>query len=471
MYPIRRLSYLALFFLLITPFLSCDSETKKIVVDSVEAFQHAQSQAQAGEILYWKDGEYADIRIDISVNGLVVETETPGGVTFTNDSRIVLTGGNITLSGFQLKNVSHTDNIIEVENNYNTVEHINVIDCLGKYYLNVNGQHNTISHCNFERKIIVPGDAEGSSIVQVQSPPEWVGYNTISHCSFKHFTTPIEGERDYGSEALRIGYSYQAQNISRTIVEYNYFYQCKGDAEIISNKAHQNVFRYNTFQNNDWAQLTLRHGGQCVIYSNFFLGSTGIRIKEGQQYAIYNNYFHTPGYYPIRLMNYQKDPLDSIVIANNTFAECGTLLLEGTGEYPPQGITLANNLFYQAEGTLFDDPSGSEIWLNNIAWGKLGMEMPDGIMQIDPELSLNSEGFYYLTASSPAIDQGAKVPIAVYDVPVLEDDPHITLDLMQVSRPESDELKDIGCSEYNASKPVKPYVDARNTGPSYLSDR
>lgn len=468
MSQILRLSFLGIFLPLIAAVLSWDSVEEKMVVDSVEAFLRAQSMAEKGDTLYWKDGEYEDIRLDISLNGLVVQSETPGGVTFTKDSRIVLTGGNITLSGFQLKNVSHTDNIIEVASNHNTVAQVNIIDCLGKYYLNVNGQYNTISHCNFERKIIVPGEAEGSSVVQVQNPPEWIGYNTITHCSFKNFTTPIKGEQDYGSEALRIGYSYQAQNISRTIVEYNYFYRCNGDAEIISNKAHQNVFRYNTFKENDWAQLTLRHGGQCSIYGNFFLGSTGIRIKEGQQYAIYNNYFHTPGNYPIRLMNYHKDPLDSIVIAHNTFAECGTFLLEGTGAYSPKHITLANNVFYQPKGTLFDDPSGTESWLNNIAWGKLGMKRLDEIKQIDPKISLDSKGYYQLTASSPAIDQGAMMPIALYDVPVLEDDPRITADLMQMSRPESEDLKDIGCSEYNIGKPVNPYVDERNTGPAYL---
>jgi hypothetical protein len=84
-------------------------------------------------------------------------------------------------------------------------------------------------------------------VVEVQVAENQPGYHVIRYCSFKNHTAPAGTGSDYGIEALRIGYSFQSKFISRTIVEYCYFTKCNGDGEIISSKACENIFRYNTF--------------------------------------------------------------------------------------------------------------------------------------------------------------------------------------------------------------------------------
>ena len=49
----------------------------------------------------------------------------------------------------------------------------------------------------------------------------------------------------------------------------------------------------NTFENNTKAELVLRHGSEAVVYGNFFLnGKGGVRVREGQDHYIFNNYFY-----------------------------------------------------------------------------------------------------------------------------------------------------------------------------------
>jgi len=57
--------------------------------------------------------------------------------------------------------------------------------------------------------------------------------------------------------------------------------------------------------------------------------------------------------------------------------------------------------------------------------------------------------------------------IRILDIPELDDDPQISLDIAGNKRPA--ENKSAGCFEpSNNSNPAKPYATSLNTGPSYL---
>ena len=59
-------------------------------------------------------------------------------------------------------------------------------------------------------------------------------------------------------------------NVSRMIVEDNYYEHCDGEAEIISNKSCENIYRRNTFV--ECKGALMRHGNRCTAEGNWFFG-------------------------------------------------------------------------------------------------------------------------------------------------------------------------------------------------------
>ena len=356
--------------------------------------------------------------------------------------------------------------MVRIYGSENHLSQINIQDYYCRKYLIIyeKGSHNTLSNCNFEHRTYM-GDQNILSVLVDSKVP---GYNVIRYCSFRNF--PGNGN-DEGVEPIRIGLSTQGNFISRTTVEYCYFTLCNGDGEIISHKSRQNLYRYNTFENNPVGELTLRHGDQGVVYGNFFLnGMGGVRIKEGQYHVVYNNYFSGLTNYSMNLQNYSVDPLDSITIAYNTFVNSANVRLGAAGSYPPSGITFANNIFLKSSGALFSDATGTENWIGNISYGDLGISRPEGIMDIDPKLGENEAGFYFLSEGSPAIDAAKTGYPALPGYPGMGIDTSVMLDIMQQPRPDNIPEKDVGCSEYPQDIVLKPYVDGTNTGPVYLQE-
>jgi len=136
------------------------------------------------------------------------------------------------------------------------ITQINIQNYTSYKYLRVyeESRRTTISYCNFENRLNL--DDQNILSILVDDEP---GYHKIQYCSFKNF----DGlGADQGIEPIRIGVSSQGDLDSRTLVEYCYFTRCNGDGEIISHKSRQNVYRYNTFENNPYSELVLRHGDE-----------------------------------------------------------------------------------------------------------------------------------------------------------------------------------------------------------------
>ena len=98
---------------------------------------------------------------------------------------------------------------------------------------------------------------------------------------------------DYGNEPIRIGLGALSKFSSKTIIEYNYWYNTGlADSESVSVKSMDNVIRYNVFDNNVGADIVFRNGDNNIAYSNIFVnGAGGIRIKEANNILCFNNYF------------------------------------------------------------------------------------------------------------------------------------------------------------------------------------
>jgi poly(beta-D-mannuronate) lyase len=190
-----------------------------------------------------------------------------------------------------------------------------------------------------------------------------------------HRPQPLRGRPDLGKnggETIRVGTSEVSMNVSRTLVEQNYFENCDGEAEIISNKSCENVYRGNTFVRNRGA-LTLRHGNRCIVDGNWFFGhdkpvSGGIRII-GEDHIIINNYLDglagegfesampfvngIPNSKPNEYFRVQR-----ALVAYNTFVNCAQPMSFGIGKgtrnrvEPPMDCTIANNLIVGKDGPL-----------------------------------------------------------------------------------------------------------------------
>ena len=437
-----------------------------IYVTSQQEFNNAHDAAGVNDSIIWRSGTYSDIFMEIDKDHIFIAAEELGSTVFTGASRVDIKGDYITLKGFQfLDGNIGTRDVINTRGSYNTFTQLNIRAYTCYKYLRVREecQYVNITYCNFENRLNLDDQNILSILVDENKP----GYHKIQHCSFKNF----DGiGKDMGIEPIRIGLSTQANHISRSVVEYCYFTQCNGDGEIISSKARQNVYRHNTFIDNPEAELVLRHGSENIVYGNFFInGKGGVRVREGQNQYIYNNYFYGLDDRAIYLQNEDSDPLDNINIAFNTFISCSEIILGGDGNNKPTNVTFANNIFADPNDDVFREETGTETWLGNISSGNLGIPRPStGLRIIDPLLIKNSEGFYGLTQASPAIDAAQDG----YDLlPLFEGidsiDAELIFDLMRQNRPEDINEKDLGCNEYPQNTAIQPIATEENTGPSY----
>lgn len=433
-------------------------------VSSAEEYKTLVRQLSAKDTVIWKNGNYADVELNVQTPGLFLLAETPGKVVFSGKSSVRIAADGVTFSGFQFINGSVTGNVLIVSGSHNRISHLNISDYRSHYYVEITktGQYNEVARCNFEKKPQAPPGKEGTSVFQVAVDSLHPGCNNIRWCSFRDFRAPEGAGGDYGMEAFRVGYSYQCKFVSRTLMEYCYFTGCNGDGEIISNKARENVYRYNTFESNGESHLTLRHGSVTAVYGNFFLGGAGIRIKEGRNQMVYNNYFQTGVYFAVRLENYRADPLRDIIIAHNTIVGSGPVKLGGKGDFTPENVLICNNLFLYPEGKILEDPTGREKIAGNYAGD--ATELPGKgftILQQTPEN--NEYGFRQPAKVLPS----AKIRKHIMtDIPEMEDDPGILLDIAGNKRQRQ---KSAGCYEpVRDGFPVRPAATALNTGPSYL---
>ena len=436
-------------------------------VSSGTEFHTAQEQAVAGDSIVWISGTYRSTRMDINKDGLIITAQPYGTVLFTGVSRVTINASDITFSGFQyIGGFLGNLDVIRVFGSDVLITHVNIQDytCFKYLVVDEDSRRTTISYCNFENRLNL--DDKNILSILVDNEP---GYHKIQHCSFKNF----DGSgNDLGIEPIRIGVSTQAHLDSRTLVEYCYFARCSGDGEIISHKARQNVYRYNTFEDNALAELVLRHGDEGIVYGNFFLNNMGgIRVREGSGHFIYNNYFQGLSRRSIFLQNDPSDPLSDIHIYHNIIIDSEEFRLGGVGANPPNNVIIANNIFVNPKSQLFDEETGEESWENNFTIGNLGIERPmTGLTETDPALYENAEGYAQPEENSPVI---ASASSAYPEVPLytgMDYDHELLWDLMKEPRPVSVTDRAIGASEYSPTMLVQPHATETNSGPAYLFD-
>jgi poly(beta-D-mannuronate) lyase len=268
-----------------------------------------------------------------------------------------------------------------------------------------------------------------------------------------------------GAETIRFGLSGYSMSTGAGLVEYNLFVRCTGENELISNKSCGNTYRYNTFLDSPGAQLTIRHGNDCVVYGNYFRHLDGLRIF-GDRHLIFSNYFegNTRG---INIGNgdgevadgaklTSHDRPDYTVIVYNTLVNNQRQyeLSERNGGMGATHTTFANNLIVGGDVAVqIDGKYTDPVWANNIMWqvNEDGTLPPSGFTNVDPQLAPDAKGTYRPQKGSPAIGAGTG------------DYPKVTVDMDGQPRPEK---KSIGADEPSDAPVIAHLLTPAEVGPA-----
>ena len=276
------------------------------------------------------------------------------------------------------------------------------------------------------------------------------------HVHHNYFVDISEGKIDNGYETLQLiteGNPWDPEpGYCETLIEYNLFERCNGEAEIISVKSNGNVLRRNTFRDCRGA-LVLRHGDDNVVSENFFFGegeyrAGGVRL-QGTDHVVVNNLFHSLNEFGVAMMDGASDDayvrVERALIAFNTFMGCNPAMLVGLNHsrYPngtaPKDCVVANNAFVvlaRPEGTVrlvLDDEPVDWRWEGNVTDEDLGMPARDGIKIAKVDVDYLPNGVVAPAESSGLIGNAE----GHY--------PDITTDILGNSR---GERKTIGCVEF-----------------------
>lgn len=482
---------------LIKPVLNKDKAKKNVAkkatiitttVSSVAALQTAVNNAASGDVIVLADGTYLNGTLTIAKSNITVRAATPGGVYWNSNvnlqnlmispnklsKRINITGSDVTFSGFQFTSGDiGAAYIIEVSGSRNTLTHLNFSGYHAQKYIRITdgSQYNEISYCNIEKK---PAAAVIGCTIQITTDPVIPGYHKIRYCSFQEF---YGAGGDFGNEPIRIGLSTENNNASRSIIEYCYFNNTGlGDSETVSIKSKENTIRYCTFTNQQNAMLCFRNGDNNAAYSNFFINAGGIRVKEANNIYCYNNYFYNSGSTSgsssanavtllyVAPIDLRTSNLVNVNFVHNTFVDCMNIDLGGIGA---TNNTWANNIFKKTSGNIFMNPNSGTTFVNNIYQGNLGITIPSGMNNSNPNLTLNTDGYYGLSSTSPVNNSSSNYP-SLLDLTNVDDDPNLLLDISGQSRPSLITSKDIGCDEFTTGTTSNHPLVLAEAGPSYL---
>jgi hypothetical protein len=466
-----------------------------ITVADVPQLKAAVNNLQAGDTIevangiYDMDGAVVISRTGTNIKPILICAAHQNEVTFINHSLFNLKNVSfVTIRGFVFKGSDGpaitlegsrycrvTRNIFSL--NETTANKWVLIGDSKKASAPVSG-YNRIDHNLFENKshignMITTDGCRNDTIAQVSR------HDTIDHNYFRK----VGPRRENGMETIRLGVGELAGSSGFTVIEYNLFEECSGDAEIISVKCDDNIIRYNTFRKCQ-GSVCLRQSSRSLIEGNFFFGdgveeTGGVRVFRDSNMVI-NNYFTGltgKGYAgTLALPNGDKEtfvahqaghlPPSHNIFAFNTLIENAHNIEigfthGGKADIPPRDNVIANNLIV-GEGSdiiqIYTAPI-NQIYEGNICFSSqnvsVGLEVtPAQVKVIDPKLELKDE-LWKLSAESPA----RHAATGSYE--------SVTTDMDGQSRGAT---KDVGADEFSSQKVLRHPLRAIDVGPDAVGD-
>ncbi|AWI10268.1 polysaccharide lyase 6 family protein [Ereboglobus luteus] len=392
--------------LLLIPFLSLLAihasllSARGEIVDSIASLRAAIDRAKPGDTITLKNGSYdVDESIDITRSGakdrpVTIAAETVGGVELRGRQGISIKedASHIVISGFKFFNAAGKTKIGV------GAHHIRITRCVfecpgGGPYLGVNGDDCEIDHNEFRNK-----SRKGNMISVAGENGQVARRAWIHHNYFHDFQkSPVSGETN-GLETIRYGLSHLSMSTGGGVIEHNLFVRCVGENELISNKSCGNIYRHNTFLDSPGAQLTLRHGNDCVAEKNYFRNTAGLRIF-GDRNKVIGNYLERNSN-GINLGNGGGEVADGAKLTSHDRPDYNeirqNILVENKSQYVMHRrsnglgathITFAENVIIGGDvAAKLDGPYTNPTWGQNTVWKtkSIGDLPKDAVKQSDP---------------------------------------------------------------------------------------
>ncbi len=437
-------------------------------VSSIADLQARINAAGPGDLIVLADGTYTtDSTLQVACVGtaaapITIAAGSVGGVTLRGARGIGFSSPatHVVLQGFVLTQAVGVS--IPSSTNFIRVTRCTIALTIPAgsdvSYVNLSGDDVEIDHNDMGNKSTL-----GEMLDIAGSGSQVARRLWVHHNYFHDFKSPGGN----GAETIRWGLSGLSLSTGNGLCEYNLFARCTGENECISNKSSGNTYRYNTFLDQPGAELSQRHGNDCVFYGNYFRHTQGLRIY-GDRNLVFSNYFESNSS-GINMGNgdgeveagadlTSHDKPDHCVVVYNTLVNNDTGYEMGgrTGGLGADGAVFANNVIQggtTAVSISSTAPYSNPTWSNNLIWnaGSIGNIPTTGYRGIDPLLVADAAGVFHLGPGSPAIDAGTG------------DFPGVTADLDGQPRGGA---KDIGADEFSAAPIVARLLTLADVGPN-----
>jgi poly(beta-D-mannuronate) lyase len=384
-----------------------NTTSNDIPVSNIDELNAALAKAQAGDVIVWKNGNYQDVKINFKPtnNGtaqkpIVLKAQTAGKVVFSGSSNIAIGGEYLQVEGFLFQGdcTLKGEHIIDFRSEKPSVDatHCRVTNCaiidytlteasgLTNYYVNLVGTYNEVDHCYFKGKT----NKGPTLVVEYKQEKGYVAGSDVAPSSHHHIHHNYFGYRTYsdnGGEQMRIGTSTTSFSHGFNVIEYNYMEEERLEAEVISNKSWDNIYRFNTFIGNDGG-MVIRHGQKCFVYGNYINGKSGRKESAGLRVinpnnTVFNNYVEDleggdkSMKAPITIMSgligsalNEYYPADNAIVAYNTVVNSvGPAIELGTGNaskgkpfIAPKNVLIIGNTLINTLGKNLDPLSIKE---------------------------------------------------------------------------------------------------------------
>ena len=446
--------------------LGCKIAAAQQFVATTDELQQALTKSKAGDVIIWKNGEYKEVKINFKAEGnpqqrILLKAETAGKVIFKGSSQLVVNGAWLQVEGFLYEGTSTLEKG-DVLSFGTEAKHCRITNCavinytpvdvmVNNNWMSLQGTYNEVDHCYFKGKtnqgpyLVVrykkeQGYKDGSDVAPST-------FHHIHHNYFGYRTLPT----DNGGEDMRIGDSFTSFTHGYNIIEYNYFEDHRLEAEVISNKSWNNIYRFNTFNSNDGA-MVIRHGQQCFVYGNYFNGRSGRNLSGGIRVinpdnTVFNNYLENleggneKMKAPITIMSGLEGsalneyyPADNAIIAFNTVVNSiAPAIRLGVGNtskgkplVAPKNVWIAGNAIIHSMGQhnlpfVIEDTKSSCQLQDNVYTN--GNTREKGFLMIGKGKVFMQSGFSYTTveADKPLLD-AINQRLAVHSIKLSEND-------------------------------------------------
>lgn len=255
-------------------------------VTTIPDLQAQIAIAVPGDVIVLQNGLYTTTAaIAVAAVGTAAEpirivAETPGAVAITGTHGFTVNSpaAYVSIEGFTLTHRAGRNSIRSGATHIRFTR--NIFESTGDgAYLTVAGHDAEIDRNEFRNKHTV------GNMIDVRGSGSQIAQRVWIHHNYFH---DFDATGVNGGETIRFGLSGLSLSNGFGVIEYNLFVRCTGENELISNKSSANTYRYNTILDSPGAQLTLRHGNDCLVYGNYLHNTDGIRIF-GDRHRIFSN--------------------------------------------------------------------------------------------------------------------------------------------------------------------------------------